>query len=46
MELFHDAFGLLLVPDSPYTAAAHTLGEVEAEALLDLQPTRFTDAQE
>jgi len=34
-ELFTETFGVRLIPDTPYTTAAATLGEDRAEQLLD-----------
>lgn len=34
-ELFTETFGVRLVPDTPYTVAAESLGEERAEQLLD-----------
>jgi len=41
LELFHETFGLILVPDSPYTIARELLGEDEVEGLLELEPAAF-----
>lgn len=41
LELFHETFGLILVPDSPYTIARELLGDDEAEGLLELEPASF-----
>lgn len=45
-ELFEATFGVLPIPDTPYTAAAHGgLGfeEADLDRLIDLQPASFVD---
>lgn len=42
LDLFHETFGLSMVPDSPYTVARELLGEEAADGLLDLPPATFS----
>jgi DNA recombination-dependent growth factor C len=41
LDLFHETFGLSMVPDSPYTVARELLGEEAADGLMDLPPASF-----
>ena len=43
LELFYETFGVILIPDDPYTVSAQHLTEDEAELLLALEPTAFFD---
>ncbi len=42
LDLFHETFGLSMVPDSPYTVAREVLGEEAADGLMDLPPASFS----
>jgi hypothetical protein len=45
LELFYETFGLVLVPDSPFTVARELAGEAKADALVELEPARFSSEQ-
>lgn len=41
LDLFYETFGVNVVPDAPFTEAAHRIGEEKAEDLLNLEEARF-----
>jgi hypothetical protein len=44
-ELFHETFGLTVVPDSPFTAARDVLTPEGAEKLLELGEAGFVNPE-